>query len=86
MGVSHLDLINWSNRLKWLVSELMGKKRKSVLFPSHRSLADSSLCLLIRLSAAGLMPSHFILILPVGVSFQCTTCWSPLALLMYDWL
>ncbi|EEQ86759.2 triacylglycerol lipase [Blastomyces dermatitidis ER-3] len=24
VGVSHLDLINWTNRLKWLVSELTG--------------------------------------------------------------
>lgn len=30
VGVSHLDLINWSNRLKWLVSELIGRKRQSV--------------------------------------------------------
>lgn len=30
MGVSHLDLINWSNRLKWLVGEVTGNKRKSV--------------------------------------------------------
>lgn len=27
-GVSHLDLINWTNRLKWMVSELSGNKRK----------------------------------------------------------
>lgn len=27
-GVSHLDLINWTNRLKWVVSELSGKKRR----------------------------------------------------------
>lgn len=30
MGVSHLDLINWTNRLKWLVGEVTGNKRKSV--------------------------------------------------------
>lgn len=28
MGVSHLDLINWSNRLKWLAGEVMGQRRK----------------------------------------------------------
>ncbi|EQL31127.1 triacylglycerol lipase, partial [Blastomyces dermatitidis ATCC 26199] len=28
VGVSHLDLINWTNRLKWLVSELTGNTRK----------------------------------------------------------
>jgi triacylglycerol lipase len=27
MGVSHLDLINWSNRLKWLAGEVMGQRR-----------------------------------------------------------
>ncbi len=28
VDVSHLDLINWSNRLKWMFWELLGKKRK----------------------------------------------------------
>ncbi|KAL3703502.1 lipase 2 [Talaromyces marneffei ATCC 18224] len=28
VGVSHLDLINWSNRLQWMVGELTGNKRK----------------------------------------------------------
>lgn len=28
IGVSHLDLINWTNRLRWLVWELTGNKRK----------------------------------------------------------
>lgn len=27
MGVSHLDLINWSNRLKWLLGEVTGQRR-----------------------------------------------------------
>ncbi|KAL4753402.1 hypothetical protein BDW72DRAFT_210280 [Aspergillus terricola var. indicus] len=26
MGVSHLDLINWSNRLKWLAGEITGQR------------------------------------------------------------
>lgn len=26
-GVSHLDLINWTNRLRWLVWQMMGNKR-----------------------------------------------------------
>lgn len=30
MGVSHLDLINWTNRLKWLAGEVTGNRRKSV--------------------------------------------------------
>lgn len=28
VDVSHLDLINWTNRLRWLVWELTGNKRK----------------------------------------------------------
>jgi triacylglycerol lipase len=28
VGVSHLDLINWTNRLKWFFWELTGSKRK----------------------------------------------------------
>ena len=28
MEVSHLDLINWTNRLRWLVWEMLGKERK----------------------------------------------------------
>lgn len=28
VGVSHLDLINWSNRIQWMVGELTGNKRK----------------------------------------------------------
>lgn len=28
MGVSHLDLINWTNRIKWWLWELTGSKRK----------------------------------------------------------
>ncbi|KAI4249620.1 MAG: hypothetical protein L6R40_000409 [Gallowayella cf. fulva] len=30
VNVSHLDLINWTNRLRWLVWELTGNKRKRV--------------------------------------------------------
>lgn len=28
VGVSHLDLINWTNRLKWVAGEMMGYPRK----------------------------------------------------------
>ncbi|KAK2875203.1 hypothetical protein FQN49_001696 [Arthroderma sp. PD_2] len=28
VGVSHLDLINWTNRLKWFAAELTGNKKK----------------------------------------------------------
>lgn len=31
VDVSHLDLINWTNRLRWLIWELTGNKRKWVL-------------------------------------------------------
>ena len=33
VNVSHLDLINWTNRLRWLVWELTGHERKLVLYP-----------------------------------------------------
>jgi triacylglycerol lipase len=33
IGVSHLDLINWTNRLKWWFWELTGSKRKYVFVP-----------------------------------------------------
>ena len=32
VNVSHLDLINWTNRLRWLVWEMTGNKRK---YASH---------------------------------------------------
>jgi triacylglycerol lipase len=28
VDVSHLDLINWTNRLRWMIWELTGNKRK----------------------------------------------------------
>ena len=28
VDVSHLDLINWTNRLKWLVGEITGNRRR----------------------------------------------------------
>lgn len=28
IGVSHLDLINWTNRIRWLLWELTGHRRK----------------------------------------------------------
>lgn len=31
VGVSHLDLINWTNRLRWAVWEMTGNKRKCVV-------------------------------------------------------
>lgn len=30
LDVSHLDLINWSNRLKWLAGEITGNRRRCV--------------------------------------------------------
>ncbi|KAJ6185080.1 Arrestin-like N-terminal [Penicillium mononematosum] len=40
MGVSHLDLINWSNRLKWLVGEVTGNKRKFNAIAFYLDIAD----------------------------------------------
>lgn len=33
MDVSHLDLINWTNRLRWLIWELTGHRRKFAVEP-----------------------------------------------------
>ena len=30
MNVSHLELINWTNQIKWLAGSLVGRKRKLV--------------------------------------------------------
>ncbi|PGH34006.1 triacylglycerol lipase [[Emmonsia] crescens] len=40
VGVSHLDLINWTNRLKWLVSELTGNTRKFNALALYLDIAD----------------------------------------------
>ncbi|CEL06771.1 Putative Triacylglycerol lipase [Aspergillus calidoustus] len=40
MGVSHLDLINWSNRLKWLAGELTGQKPKFNAVAFYLDIAD----------------------------------------------
>ncbi|KAJ6140169.1 hypothetical protein N7471_006655 [Penicillium samsonianum] len=40
MGVSHLDLINWTNRLKWLVGEVTGNKRKFNAIAFYLDIAD----------------------------------------------
>lgn len=60
MGVSHLDLINWTNRLKWLVGEVTGNKRKLV---DCRLYFGNSADL-----HAGLTPLHFTWILQVCYS------------------
>ena len=35
VSVSHLDLINWTNRLRWLVWEMTGNKRKQGPLPTY---------------------------------------------------
>ncbi|KGO77160.1 hypothetical protein PITC_024020 [Penicillium italicum] len=40
MGVSHLDLINWTNRLKWIVGEVTGNKRKFNAIAFYLDIAD----------------------------------------------
>ncbi|KKK26831.1 hypothetical protein ARAM_003394 [Aspergillus rambellii] len=40
MGVSHLDLINWSNRLKWLVGEITGNRPKFNAVAFYLDIAD----------------------------------------------
>ncbi|KAI9797197.1 MAG: hypothetical protein M1833_005606 [Piccolia ochrophora] len=40
VGVSHLDLINWTNQLRWLVWELTGRKRKFNAIAFYLDIAD----------------------------------------------
>ncbi|KAL2824777.1 triacylglycerol lipase [Aspergillus cavernicola] len=40
MGVSHLDLINWSNRLKWLAGEFTGQQPKFNAVAFYLDIAD----------------------------------------------
>ncbi|CAG7917340.1 unnamed protein product [Penicillium olsonii] len=40
MGVSHLDLINWTNRLKWIAGEVTGNKRKFNAIAFYLDIAD----------------------------------------------
>ncbi|KAF2662610.1 alpha/beta-hydrolase [Lophiostoma macrostomum CBS 122681] len=40
MGVSHLDLINWTNRLKWFIWELTGSKRNFNAIAFYLDIAD----------------------------------------------
>ncbi|KAL2205267.1 alpha/beta-hydrolase, partial [Sarocladium strictum] len=40
MGVSHLDLINWSNRMRWMVREWMGMKKTFNAVALYLDIAD----------------------------------------------
>ncbi|PGH14571.1 hypothetical protein AJ80_05891 [Polytolypa hystricis UAMH7299] len=40
IGVSHLDLINWSNRAKWMISQLAGKERNFNALALYLDIAD----------------------------------------------
>ncbi|OJJ83943.1 triglyceride lipase [Aspergillus glaucus CBS 516.65] len=40
VGVSHLDLINWTNRLKWLAGEITGNRRKFNAIAFYLDIAD----------------------------------------------
>ena len=40
VGVSHLDLINWTNRLRWLVWEMVGNKRNFNAVAFYLDIAD----------------------------------------------
>ena len=39
-GVSHLDLINWTNRLRWLLWKMMGNKRNFNAIAFYLDIAD----------------------------------------------
>lgn len=45
VGVSHLDLINWTNRLKWVAGEMMGYPRKFNAIAFYLDIAGESSCL-----------------------------------------
>lgn len=40
VGVSHLNLINWSNRAGWLIGELTGRKKRQVKNCSRKGLVS----------------------------------------------
>ncbi|GAB1196152.1 hypothetical protein APSETT444_005419 [Aspergillus pseudonomiae] len=40
MGVNHLDLINWTNRLKWLAGEVTGNRRRFNALAFYLAIAD----------------------------------------------
>ena len=40
IGVSHLDLINWTNRLKWYIWELAGSKRNFNAIALYLDICD----------------------------------------------
>ncbi|KAI9677370.1 MAG: hypothetical protein M1817_006322 [Caeruleum heppii] len=40
VGVSHLDLINWTNRLRWLIWEMTGNKRSFNAIAFYLNIAD----------------------------------------------
>ena len=40
VGVSHLDLINWTNRLSWLIWEMVGNKRTFNAIAFYLDIAD----------------------------------------------
>lgn len=40
IDVSHLDLINWTNRLRWMVWEILGQKRNFNAIAFYLSIAD----------------------------------------------
>lgn len=54
MGVSHLDLINWTNRLKWLAGEITGNKRKFNAIAFYLDIAGEIPMDLVRLAVANI--------------------------------
>lgn len=63
VGVSHLDLINWSNRLKWLAGEITGNRRRYAYLFFYWTL---------RLTDTGSMPLHSIWTLQVRMPMPGT--------------
>ncbi|UDD63052.1 hypothetical protein AFCA_010330 [Aspergillus flavus] len=40
MGVNHLDLINWTNRMKWLAGKITGNRRRFNAIAFYLAIAD----------------------------------------------
>lgn len=47
VGVSHLDLINWTNRVKWLAGEVLGNPRKFNAIAFYLDIAGKQRCNLV---------------------------------------
>lgn len=71
MGVSHLDLINWTNRLKWFFWELSGNKRKWVV----KGLNDIDTCLTHQQLQCDCLLSRYCRYVRISLQFETIATW-----------